>query len=174
MTNLNSMLKSRDIFPTNVCFFHNQSYGFSSSHVQMWELDHKEGWVLKNWCFQIVVLGKALESPLDSKETEPVNLAGNQPWIFIGRTDTEAEAPILWPPDVASSLIGKDPYVGKIEGKSRRGSRGWDSEMVSLTLWTWIWANLIKEWRIGEPGLLQSMRSQRVRYNSVTEKHNCL
>ena len=98
MTNLNSMLKSRDIFPTNVCFFHNQSYGFSSSHVQMWELDHKEGWVLKNWCFQIVVLEKNLSSPLDFKEIKPIHPKGNQPWIFIGRTDAEVKAPALWPP----------------------------------------------------------------------------
>ena len=121
MTNLNSVLKSRDIIlPTNVWFSHNHSYGFSSSHVRMWELGHKEGWVLKNWYFQIVVPGKALESPLDSKETKPLNPIGNQPWIFIGRTDTEAEAPILSIPDVASSLTGKDPDAGKTEGKRRR------------------------------------------------------
>ena len=79
---------------------YSQSYGFSSSHVQMWELDHKEGWVLKNWCFQIVVLQKTLESLLDCKEITPVNPKGNQPWIFIGRTD--AEAPTFWPPDAKS------------------------------------------------------------------------
>ena len=86
-------------------------YSQSYSHVWMWELDHKEGWVLKNWCFQIVVLEKTLESLLDCKKIKPVNPKGNQPWIFIGRTD--AEAPILWPPDVKSSLIGKDPDAGK-------------------------------------------------------------
>ena len=119
MTNLNSMLKSRDIIlPTNVWFFHNQSYGFSSSHVWIWELDHKEG-----WCFQIVVLGKVLKSPLDRKENKPVNPKGNQLWLFIGRTDTEAEAPILWPPDVASSLTGKAPDAGTTESKSRRGQQ---------------------------------------------------
>ena len=78
---------------------YSQSYGFSSSHVRMWKLDHKEGWALKNWCFQIVVLEKILESPLDSKEIKPVDPKGNQLWIFIGRTDAEAEAPIFWPPD---------------------------------------------------------------------------
>ena len=87
-----------------------QSYGFSSSHVWMWELDHKEGWALKNWCFWTVVLEKTLESPLDSK-IKPVNPKGNQPWIFIGRTD--AEAPIIWPPDAKSRLTGKDPDAGK-------------------------------------------------------------
>ena len=89
---------------------YSQSYGFSSSHAWMWELDHKEGWVPKNWCFQPVVLEKTLESPLDSK-VKPVNLKGNEPWIFIGRTD--AEAPILWPPDAKSWLTGKDPDAGK-------------------------------------------------------------
>ena len=83
------------------------------SPIVMWELDHKEGWVPKNWYFQIVVLEKTLESPLDYKEIEPVNLKGNQPWIFIGRTDAEAEAKILWPPDANSQFIGKDPDAGK-------------------------------------------------------------
>ena len=90
-----------------------QSYGFSSSHVWIWELDHKEGWVLKNWCFQTVVLEKTLEGPLDCKEIKLVNPKGNLPWIWIGRTDAEAEAPILWPPDAKSQLIGKDSDAGK-------------------------------------------------------------
>ena len=79
----------------------------------MWEVDHKEGWMPKNWCFQIVVLEKTLESPLECKEIKPVNPKGNQPWIFIGKTDAEAEAPILWLPDMKSQLIGKDPDSGK-------------------------------------------------------------
>ena len=87
----------------------------------MWELDHKEGWLQKNWCFQYVVLEKTLVSPLDSKEIQLVNPKGNQPWIFIGRTDAEAEAPIHWPPDGKSWLIGKDPVLGKIEGRRKRG-----------------------------------------------------
>ena len=88
----------------------------------MWELDHKEGWALRNWCFQIVVLEKTLENPLDSREMKSVNPKGNQSWIFIGRTDAEAEVPIFWPPDVQSWFIGKDPMMlGKIEGKRRRG-----------------------------------------------------
>ena len=90
-----------------------QSYGFSSGHVWMWELDCEESWVLKNWCFWAVVLEKTLESPLDSKEIQPVHPKGNQSWIFIGRTDVEAEAPILWPPDAKNWLIGKDPDAGK-------------------------------------------------------------
>ena len=100
---------------------YNQSYGFSSSHVWMWELDHKESWAPKNGCFWTVMLEKTIESPLDCKEFKPVNLKGNQPWIFIGRTDAEAEAPILWPPDAKSWLVRKDLDVGKIEGRRR----GW-------------------------------------------------
>ena len=111
MTNLDSVLKSRDI--TLLTKVHSQSYSFSSSHVQMLELDHKERWVLKNWCFWTVVLEKAPESPLDNKEIKLVNPKGNQPWIFIGRTD--AEAPILWPHDAQSHFTdtGKDPDTGK-------------------------------------------------------------
>ena len=85
----------------------------SSSHVWMWELDHKESWTSKNWCFWTMVLEKTLESLLESKEVKPVNPKGNQPWILIGRTDAEAETPILWPPDAKSWLIGKDPDSGK-------------------------------------------------------------
>ena len=101
-----------------------QSYGFSSSHVQMRELDHKEGWRPKNWCFWTVILEKTLESPLDCKEIKPVNPKGNQPWIFIRRTDAEAEAPILWPPDVKSQLIGKDPDTEKDWRQEEKGVTG--------------------------------------------------
>ena len=97
-----------------------QSYDFSSSYVWMWELDYKESWVLKNWCFWTVVLEKTPESPLDCKETHPVHPKRNQFWIFIGRTDAEAKTPILGPPD-ANWLIWKDPVLGKIEGRRRRG-----------------------------------------------------
>ena len=97
-----------------------QGYGFSSSHVWIWELDYKESWALKNWCFWAVVLEKTLESPLGCKEIQPVNPKRNQSWIFIGRTDAEAETPILWPPDVKNWLIWKDPDAGKIEGGRRR------------------------------------------------------
>ena len=122
MTNLDSILKSRDItLPTKVHL--SQSYGFSSSHVWMWELEYKESWALKNWCFWAVVLEKTFESPLESEEIKPVGLKGNQSWIFIGRTDgeTETETSILWPPDMKNWLIGKDPDAGKIEGRRRRG-----------------------------------------------------
>ena len=98
---------------------YSQSYGFSSSQVQMWELNHKEVWLPKNWHFWIMVLEKTLESPLDSKAIKPVNPKGNQPWKFTGRT--AAEAPILWPPDVKGQLIREDPMLGKVECKRRRG-----------------------------------------------------
>ena len=91
----------------------NQGYGFSSGHVWMWELDYKESWALKNWCFSTVVLEKTLESPLDCKEIQPVHPKGNQSWMFFGRTDAEAETPILWPPDVKNWLIRKDSDAGK-------------------------------------------------------------
>ena len=92
---------------------YSQSYGFSISHVWMWELDYKESWVLKNWCFWTVVLDKILESPLDCKEIKPVHPKGNQSWIFTGRTGAKAETPILWPADVKNWLLGKDPDAGK-------------------------------------------------------------
>ena len=110
MTNLDNLLKSRDITNKGPS---SQGYGFSNGHVLMWELDYKESWVLKNWCFWTVVLEKILESPLESREIQPVNPKGNQSWIFIGRTDVEVETPILWPPDSKSWLICKDPDAGK-------------------------------------------------------------
>ena len=100
---------------------YSQSYGFSSSHVWMWELDYKEGWRLKNWCFQIVVLEQTLGSPLDYKEIKPVNPKENKSWIFIGRNNGEVESPIVWPPDAQSVFTGKDPDAGKHWGRRRRG-----------------------------------------------------
>ena len=111
---------------------YSQSYGFSSSHVQMWELDHKEGWVLKNWCFQTVLLKRIHESPLDSKEIKPVSPKRNQPWIFIGRTDAEADIPMLCPPDVKSWLTGKDPDAGRDWGQEKWVT---EDEMVGWHDW---------------------------------------
>ena len=105
-----------------------RSYGFSSSHIWMWELNSKQDWTLKNWCFWTVVLEKTLESPLDRKEIKSVNPKGNQPWVFIGRTDAEAEAPILWPPDVKGWLIGKDPNAGEDWRQEEKGTT--EDEMV--------------------------------------------
>ena len=98
-----------------------QGYGFSSARVWMWELDCEESWVPKNWCFWTVVLENTLESPLDCKETQPVHPKGDQSWVFIGRTDAEAETPIRWPPDVNSWVFGKDPDAGKDWRRIRRG-----------------------------------------------------
>ena len=126
MTNLVSILKSRNItLPTKVCIV---SYVFSSSHVWMWELDYRESWAPKNWCFWTVVLEKTLESPWDCKEIQPVNPKGNQSWIFIGRTDVGAEAPVLWPPDVKNWLLGKDPDAGKDWRQEEKGTT--EDEMV--------------------------------------------
>ena len=109
--------KQRQHFAHKVLY--SQNYGFSSRHIRMWELDHKEGWALKNWCFWTVVLEKTLDSPLNCKEIKSVNPKGNQPWIFPGKTDAEVEALILWPPDVKSWLIGKDPDAGKDWGQEK-------------------------------------------------------
>ena len=111
---------------------YSQSYGFPNSHVWLWELDQKESWAPTNWCFQIAVLKKTLESPLDSKEIKPVSPKGNQPWIFIGRADTEAEAPILWLPDVKSQLFGKDCDARK-DWRQEKGMT--ENEMVGWHHW---------------------------------------
>ena len=105
-----------------------QGYGFSSGHVWMWELDYKESWALKYWCFWTVVLEKTLESPLDYREIQPVHSKGDQSWVFIGRTDVETEIAILWPPDAKSWLIGKDPDAGKDWGREEKGAA--EDEMV--------------------------------------------
>ena len=147
-----------------------QSYGFSNSHVGMWELDYKESWVPKNWCFWTVMLEKTLESSLDCKEIQPVCPKGNQTWIFIERTDAEAETPILWPPDVKSWLIWKDPDAGKRLRVGGEGDdRGWDGWMALMTQWAWVWVNSGIWWWTGWPAVLQSIGSQRVGHNWVTE-----
>ena len=126
----------------------------------MWELDYKESWALKNWCFWTVVLEKTLESPLDSKDTQPIHPKGDQSWIFIGKIDAEAEAPILWPPDVKNWLIWKDPDAGKDWRREEKGTT--EDEMVgsSPTQWTWVWVNSRSWWWTQRTGVLQSMRSQ--------------
>ena len=123
-----------------------------------------------NWCFWTVVLEKALENPLDCKEIQPVHPKGNQSWVFIGRTDAEAETPVLWPPESKNWIIGKGPDAGK--GGGEWDNRGWDGWMASLTLCTWVWVSSRSWWWTGKPGVLQSMGSQRVRHNLVTELNN--
>ena len=146
-----------------------QSYGFSSDHVWMWDLDYKERWVPKNWYFWTVVMEKTLESPLDCEEIQPAHPKRNQSWILIGRTDVEAETPVFWPPDVKNRLIWKTLILGKIEGGRRRGKQRmkWldgivNSNGMSLSK-TRNW------WWTGRPGKLQSMKWQRLGHNWVTE-----
>ena len=110
-----------------------QSYGFSSSHAWMWESDYKESWAQKTWCFLTVVLEKILESPLDSKEIQPVHPKGHLSWIFIGRTNAEDGTPVLWPPDVKSQLIWKDPDAGKDWRQEEKGTT--EDEMDGLHHW---------------------------------------
>ena len=166
MKNLDSLLKNRDI--TGHKSLYSQSYGFSSSHVQMWQLDHKEGWAPKKWCFQSKE--KTLESSLDCKEIKPVNPKGNQSWIFIGWTDTEAEAPILWPLDVNSQLIGKDPDAEKDWRQEKKGMAedGWlDGVMDWMDTSLSKFKEIVKDreaWCAAVHG------SQRVRHNWLTEQ----
>ena len=131
-----------------------QGYGFSSGHVWMWELDYKESWAPKNWCFWTVVLEKALESPLDCKEIQPVHPKGDQSWVFIGRTDVEAEALIIWPPDAKSWFLWRLWCWERFEAGEEGDDRGWDGWMASLTQWTWVWVNSGSWWWIGRPGVL--------------------
>ena len=168
-TNLDTVFKSKDIsLPTKIhivtlCFF-------SSSHVWKWELDHKEGWVPKNWCFWTVVLEKTFESPLDCK-IKSVNPKGNQLWILTGRTDAEAEAPTLWPPVAKSWLIGKDSDAGKDWGQKEKGVT--EDEMVG---WHHRFNGHEFEQTLGagegqgKPDLLPSMASHRVGHDLVTEQ----
>ena len=132
MINLDSILKKQRHYFANKGPS-SQSYGFSSSHVWMWELDYKESWALKCWCFSTVVLEKTLESPLDSKESQPVQPKGDQSWVFIGRTNAEAETPILWPLDMKDWLTWKDPDAGKDWRREEKGMT--EDEMVGWHHW---------------------------------------
>ena len=136
------------------------------AHVRMWKLDYKKSWAQKNWCFWIMVLEKSLESPLDSKEIQPVHPKGNQSWIFFGRTDVEAETPILCHQMRRTDSFEKTLMLGKIEGGRRRG---WDGWVASPTQWTWVWVNSGSWWWTGKPGVLQSKGSQRVGHDWTTE-----
>ena len=134
----------------------------------MWELDYKESWAPKNWCFWTVVLEKTLESSLDCKEIQPVHPKADQSWVFIGRTDAEAETPILWPPDVKNWLIWKDPDAGNDWRQEEKGTT--EDEMDGITdLTDMSLSNLQELVNTGKPGVLQSMESKRVRHNWVTE-----
>ena len=153
-----SILKSRDI--TLLTKVHSRTDR---------SLDHKESWVPINWCFHTVVLDKTVKSPLNCKEIKSVNPKGNQPRIFIGRTDEEAKAPIVWPPDANNWLLEKTLILGMIEVRRKKGWRGWDSWRASPARWTWVWASSRSWWWAGKPGVLQSMGLQRVRHDWVTK-----
>ena len=163
MTNLDSVLKSRDIsLPTKVHTVKVMVFPVVMFGCESWTVKKAENQridVFKLWCW------RKLLSPLDSKEIKLVNLKGNQPWIFIGRTEAEAEDPILWPPDAKSRLIWKDPDAWEIEGRRD----GW---MASLILWTWPWAKSGRWWGTGKPGVPQSMGSQRVGHDWVNNSNN--
>ena len=150
MTSLDSILKKQRHYFANKGLS-SQSYGFSSSHVWMWDLDHKESWVPKNWWFWTVVMENTLESPLDCKEIKPFNLKGNQSWIFTGKADAKAEASILWPPDMKSWHTGKRSWCWKRLKEGGEGdNRRWVGWVVSPILWTSVWAT----WWAGKPGVL--------------------
>ena len=140
ITNLDSILRSRNSTATKICIVKAMIFPLVMCGYESCSIKNAE-WALKNWCFQIVVLGKTLENALDFKEIKPVNPKGNLPWIFIRRTDAEAEAPILWPPDLKSWLIGKDSDAWKDWGQEEKGVTGWDCWMASLTQWIGVWAN---------------------------------
>ena len=144
----------------------------------MWELDYKESWAPKNWCFWTVVLEKTLESPLEWKEIQPVHPKGSQSWVFNGRTDAEAETLIFWAPDAKSWFIGKDPDAGRNWEQEKKGTT--ENEMASPTQWTGVWLNSGSWWWTGRPGVLRFMGSQRSQHGWATElnwicvkKRNC-
>ena len=153
--------KQRHHFAVKGVYSH--SYSFSSAHVQMWELDNKEGRALKKWCFQIVMLGKTLESPWDSKAIKTVSPKENQPWIFIGISNTLA----TWCEELTH---WKRPWCWERAKAGREGDDGgWDGWMASPTQWTWVWESSGSWWWTGRPGVLQSMELQRVGHDWATE-----
>ena len=166
MTNPDSILKSRDI--TLSTGSSSQSYGFSSSHVWMWEFDHKESWKLKDWCFWTVVLETTLESPLDCKEV--VHSEGDQPWDFFGRNDAKS-----WNSSTLATSCEELTHWKRLwcwEGLGAGGEgddRGWDGWMASLSQWTWVWVNSRSWWWTGRPGVLRFMGSQIVGHDWATE-----
>ena len=169
MTNLHSILKSKKRYFSNKGPS-GQGYGFSSGRVWVWELDCEESWAPKNWWFWTVALEKTLESPLDCKEIQPVYPKGDQSWVFIGRTDAEAEIPILWATSYEELTHWKRPWFWeRLRAGGEGDDRGWDGWMASPTRWTWVWVNSGSWWWTGSPGVLWFMGSQRVGHDWATE-----
>ena len=147
-----------------------QGYGFSSGHVWMWELDYKESWAPKNWCFWTVALEKTLESPLDNREIQPVHPKGDQSWVFTGRTDARS-----WNSNTLATWYEelthlKRPWCWeRLKAGGDGDDRGWDGLMASPTQWTWVWVNCGSWWWTGRPGVLRFMGLQRVGHDWATE-----
>ena len=174
MTNLNSILKSRDItLPTKVCLLKSTVFSVVTYGCESWTIEKAGHWRTDGfqlWCWR-----KLFESPLDCKEIQPVYPEGKQSWIFIGRIDVEAETPILWPPCGKNWLTGKDPWCWeRLKAGGEGDDRGWDGWMASLTQWTWVWVSSRSWWWTGKPGVRQSMESQRVRHNWASQLNTFL
>ena len=167
MTNVDSILKSRHYFSKKGLSV--QGYGFSSGHVWTWELDYKEGWMPKNWCFWTMVLEKSLERVPWTARRSSQSMLKEIIWIFIGRTDAETETPILWPPDGKNWLTRKAPDAGKDWRQEQKGLTKWNVWMASLTRWTSVLVSSRSWWWTGRPCVLQSTGLQRVRHDWVTE-----
>ena len=172
LTNLDSVLKSRDttLLPkfhiVETLIFPVDMYRCDSWTIKKAECQRTDAFEL--WCWRRCCV------PWTARRSNQVNPKGNQPWIFIGRTDAEAEAPIFWPPDGKSQLIGKDWYLERLKAGREGDDRGWDGYMLSLTQQTWVWANSGREWGTGKPGMLQSMGSQRIGLDWATEQQQDL
>ena len=135
----------------------------------MWELDCEDSLGPKNWCFWTVVLEKTLVSPFDCKDIQPVHSKEDQSWMFIWRTDAEAETPVLWPPHAKSWYIGEDPDAGRDSGQEEKGTTGWNGWMASPIRWTWVWGHSGSWWWTGRPGMLQFTGWQRVGHNWTSQ-----
>ena len=167
MTNLDSIFKSRDVtLPTKIHIVKAMVFPVVMCGCESWTIKKAECWridAFKLWCWR-----RLLKGPLDCKEIQPVNPKGNQSWIFVGRTDAEAEAPVLQPPDKKSWLLAKDPYAGKDWGQE--GNRGWDGWMALLTQCRWVWANSGRWWRTGSLGMLHGVSKSQTWLSDWTAK----
>ena len=165
--NLDSMLKPETLLCRQISY--SQSYGFSSNHVWMWELDHKESWALKNWCFWAVVLEKTLRVPWIARRSKQSVIKEISPECSLERLMLKLKLQYFGHLMRRADSSKKNLMLRKIEGRRRRDDRGWDGWMASLTGWTWVWVNSGSWWWTGKPGMLQSMGLQRVRHDWVTE-----